>query len=243
MIDNGDAGEQKINPVEQDAKASDKELDANVSKVKDDASKDKPQTFTEKDVTQKVSDAMTAFMKSPDFEKVVQSAKDKSINQEMQPLRDKIKGLEEGKSEKDLVELEARESRLWEEEGIPKDAIKNYQNERRGQVKAAEELLDSIDKHKTEIWETKAYKIAKTAKVDMDELLKCKTVEEMEQKALELSHVKYSSEVGELKQRIKELEGEGKGGDNKGEDNKIDSGKEGISGSRRSFAERYPTME
>lgn len=236
-MNTGDAGEQKLGSEELKAEASKGEKKPETSESKGDVSKDKP-TFTEKDVSKKVADALTAYVESDDFTKVVQSAKDKSINQEMKPLRDELKSLKEGKSEKDLAEIEARELKQWEEDGIPKDAIKNYQNERRGQVKAAEELLGSLEGHKEDLREIRAYKIAKSAGVDMEELLKCETLEEMEQKARELSHGKYSSEVQKLNDRIKELEGKGEGKDG----DKIDSGKEGLSGANRSLEDRYPSM-
>lgn len=240
-MDTGDTGEHQPGSEEQKVEVSEgekKEQTPEVSKAKAKASKATPTTFTEEDVTKKVAEAITAYTGSEDFTKAVQSAKDKSIDKETKPLKDKIRSLEAGKSEKDLAEIEARELKQWGEEGIPKEAIANYHNERRGQVRAAEELLDSLEEHKEELREVKAYKVAKAAGVDLDELLKCATFEEMEQKARDLSHGKHSSEIEKLKDKIKELEGKGEG-----EENKIDSGKEGAPGKTRSLADRYPTMD
>ena len=74
-----------------------------------------PKTLTEEDIA-KLRDE---WMQSPEFQKAVQSEKDKSIAKEMQPLKDKIRDMERAGSE---AQLKAEENKILETYGDTPEA-------------------------------------------------------------------------------------------------------------------------
>ncbi len=180
---------------EDKAKASESEETVSEKKTPEDIAAEAKAAVDDQIAT----DAVEAYLKSPEYEKALQSAKDKSITQETAPLRNRIAELEKSDAEKELAANEAKESKQWEADGVPAETIKNFQAERRGQIKAARELTDSINEHVGALDKLHAWELSQKFGVDIKELLKCKTPEEMDTRAEQLLGKAKDDEIVSLK--------------------------------------------
>jgi len=203
MLDDGTL-EQVTDPKEQADKASQKEPEGQVSEGQEKVSgeKSKEDIATE---TKAAADslAVEAYMKTPAYEKAIQSQADKSIHSQTQPLRERIAELEKSDAEKALAAKEAKQSKQWEEEGIPAEAIKDFHTEGRAQAEAGRILNASLAKHNSALQKLHAWELSRETGVDMKELLKCKTLEEMDTKAQELAGKAKDDELVSLREETK----------------------------------------
>ena len=98
-----------------------------------------PKTLTDEDIA-KLRDEWT---QSPEFQKAVQSEKDKSIAKEMQPLKDKIREMEKAGSE---AQIKAEENKILETYGDTPEA-KDLASHRRQLWEKELDLTEREAKH------------------------------------------------------------------------------------------------
>ena len=176
---------------EQAEKVSVTEPEAQVSPGKEEVSKEKtPEDIAAEvkaaAVTKAAADAVEAYKKSDAHAKDIQSSKDKSITQETAPLKSRIAELEKSNATDKLAVKEAKESKQWIDDGIPEETIKSFHAQEQEQSKAGRELTDSITEHIKDLDKLHAWELSEKYGVDMKELLKSKTPEEMDTLAQEL---------------------------------------------------------
>ncbi len=168
-------------------------------------------------VGKRLAEAKTTWTQSDEFKKAVQSEKDKSIAKEMQPLKDKIRELDQKAQLADLIAREKQELVAWGDT----DEVKDFQAERRRHLE--ERVKFESEKAETQalaqaVAQTnkmiKAKELATQYGVSEKILLRSNSPEEMEDLAKEL---KESFE--EVRTSAKEVP-----------EQKVDSGIKSVSG-------------
>lgn len=157
-------------------------------------------SITEEDVTKRIEEALTTFKGSEEYVTAVQSAKDKSIGKETQPLRDKILELEKTMTNQTLGLQEKRE---LEDLGDTKE-VRDWQVERRKISEATYEVTQQKEANKlfaetlsAEAKTIKAHRLSTDKDIDLKELLKCETPEEMDSLSLKLENESLKTQLAE----------------------------------------------
>jgi len=173
-----------------------------VSKGEEKVSEKKPKEAIPAEV-KAAADAVETYRKSEAYQKEIQSAKDKSINEETAPLRQEIADLKQSAADKELTTRESTESAKWTEDGIPEETIKSFHEAGRALIVLKNATETSASKHQTELAELHAYKLSQKTGVEMKALLGCKTPEEMDAKAQELVDKAKDAKIVSLEEEKK----------------------------------------